>query len=165
MPQGNRRDGPDATGNTRPRRAAAPHRGAPRWDQRLRGRCRGIPGPETAGRATGTGRLSRRHVRTARRRCRNGESFAESVARELHEETGLRLRAITDFLGSFDYATRTKARVRKFAFVVEAEPGEVELAPGEHDAYAWIDAEALAELPMAPDMRQTVIALVSTGIR
>jgi 8-oxo-dGTP diphosphatase len=77
-----------------------------------------------------------------------GESFAESVARELHEETGLRLRAITDFLGSFDYATRTKA-----------------LAPGEHDAYAWIDAEALAELPMAPDMRQTVIALVSTGIR
>jgi len=94
-----------------------------------------------------------------------GESFAESVARELHEETGLRVRAITDFLGSFDYATRTKARVRKFAFVVEAEPGEVELAPGEHDAYAWIDAQALAELPMAPDMRETVSSLVSTGIR
>ncbi|WP_330251524.1 NUDIX domain-containing protein [Nocardia sp. NBC_00565] len=90
----------------------------------------------------------------------SGETLAECVARELFEETGLRVRDITDFLGGFDYATRTKARVRKYSFVVEVEPGEVELAPGEHDAFAWIDAAALDELPMAPDMRETITALV-----
>lgn len=90
----------------------------------------------------------------------SGETFAECVERELLEETGLRLRAVLDFLGGFDYATRTKSKVRKYSFVVEAEPGHVVLAPGEHDAFAWIDAGALDELPMAPDMRATVSALV-----
>jgi 8-oxo-dGTP diphosphatase len=90
----------------------------------------------------------------------SGETFAECVERELLEETGLRLRAVLDFLGGFDYATRTKSKVRKYTFVVEAEPGDVVLAPGEHDAFAWIDAGALGELPMAPDMRATVSALV-----
>jgi 8-oxo-dGTP diphosphatase len=90
----------------------------------------------------------------------SGETFAECVVRELFEETGLRVRAITDFLGGFDYATRTKSRVRKYSFVVEAEPGQVALAPGEHDAHAWIDATALDNLPMAPDMRETVSMLV-----
>ncbi|WP_433729289.1 NUDIX hydrolase [Nocardia sp. CA-129566] len=95
----------------------------------------------------------------------SGETLAECVARELFEETGLRVRHITDFLGGFDYATRTKARVRKYSFLVEAEPGEVALAPGEHDAFAWIDAAALDELPMAPDMRAAVSALITDGIR
>ncbi|MGW4324270.1 NUDIX hydrolase [Nocardia sp. NPDC004573] len=90
----------------------------------------------------------------------SGETFAECVERELLEETGLRLRAVVDFLGGFDYATRTKAKVRKYSFVAEAGSGDVALAPGEHDAFAWIDADALDELPMAPDMRATVSALV-----
>ncbi|MGW4088928.1 NUDIX hydrolase [Nocardia sp. NPDC004750] len=89
-----------------------------------------------------------------------GETFAECVERELLEETGLRMRAILDFLGGFDYATRTKSKVRKYSFVVEVEPGDVALAPGEHDAFAWIDAGTLGELPMAPDMRATVSTLV-----
>ncbi|WP_225725733.1 MULTISPECIES: NUDIX hydrolase [unclassified Nocardia] len=91
----------------------------------------------------------------------SGETFAECVARELLEETGLRVREIVEFLGGFDYATRTKDRVRKFTYVVEAEPGEVALEPGEHDAFAWIDADALSSLPMAPDMRAAVSVLVN----
>ncbi|MGY1977624.1 NUDIX hydrolase [Nocardia gipuzkoensis] len=90
----------------------------------------------------------------------SGETFAACVERELLEETGLRMRTVTDFLGGFDYATRTKAKVRKYTFVVEAQPGDVALAPGEHDAFAWIDADALDGLPMAPDMRETVSVLV-----
>ncbi|MFI9507503.1 NUDIX domain-containing protein [Nocardia sp. NPDC052566] len=90
----------------------------------------------------------------------SGETFAECVARELLEETGLRVRSIVDYLGGFDYATRTKSRVRKYSYIVEVEPGEVELAPGEHDAHAWIDAAALDSLPMARDMRETVSTLV-----
>ncbi|MEV6320398.1 NUDIX domain-containing protein [Nocardia sp. NPDC051787] len=90
----------------------------------------------------------------------SGETFAECVARELLEETGLRVRGITEFLGGFDYSTRTKSKVRKYSFVVEAEPGDVALAPREHDAFAWIDADGLDELPMAPDTRQTVSTLV-----
>ncbi|MGW0250180.1 NUDIX domain-containing protein [Nocardia goodfellowii] len=91
-----------------------------------------------------------------------GETFAECVVRELHEETGLRVRGIVEFLGGVDYATRTKAKVRKFSFIVEAEPGRVELAPGEHDAHAWIDAGALEVLPFAPDTRETIKVLVDS---
>ncbi|MGQ4597870.1 NUDIX domain-containing protein [Nocardia sp. R6R-6] len=90
----------------------------------------------------------------------SGETFAECVARELLEETGLHVRVITEFVGGFDYATRTKSKVRKYSFVVEAQPGDVALAPGEHDAFAWIDARGLDELPMAPDTRKAVSTLV-----
>ncbi|MCU1640840.1 MAG: hypothetical protein JWN03_1115 [Nocardia sp.] len=92
----------------------------------------------------------------------SGESFAECVERELFEETGLRIQRITDVLGGFDYATRTKSRVRKYSFVVETEAGDVLLSPGEHDQFQWIDADSLDNLPMADDMRAAVFALVTT---
>ncbi|MEV0462477.1 NUDIX hydrolase [Nocardia tengchongensis] len=92
----------------------------------------------------------------------SGETFAECVVRELFEETGLRVVRITDVLGGFDYATRTKSRVRKYSFVVEAEPGEIRLDPLEHDHYQWIDADSVDNLPMADDMRAAVYALVTT---
>ncbi|WP_063062596.1 NUDIX hydrolase [Nocardia sienata] len=94
----------------------------------------------------------------------SGESLTEGVARELLEETGLVARRITDFLGWFDYATRTKAKVRKFSFLAEAEPGEITLDPAEHDDYAWIDAGALGALPMAPDMREAVDLLIAERV-
>ncbi|GAB2524389.1 NUDIX hydrolase [Nocardia heshunensis] len=92
----------------------------------------------------------------------SGESFAECVVRELFEETGLRVLRITDVLGGFDYATRTKSRVRKYSFVVEAQDGEIRLDPDEHDRYQWIDADTVDNLPMADDMRAAVFALVTT---
>lgn len=94
----------------------------------------------------------------------SGESLTEGAARELLEETGLVARRITDFLGWFDYATRTKAKVRKFSFLAEAESGEITLDPDEHDDYAWIDADALGTLPMAPDMREAVDLLIAERV-
>ncbi|MET8800761.1 NUDIX domain-containing protein [Nocardia sp. NPDC004568] len=94
----------------------------------------------------------------------SGESLTDGVARELFEETGLVARRITDFLGWFDYATRTKAKVRKFSFLAEAEPGEITLDPEEHDDYAWIDADASGTLPMAPDMREAVDLLIAERV-
>ncbi|MFJ9364320.1 NUDIX hydrolase [Nocardia sp. NPDC101769] len=92
----------------------------------------------------------------------SGESFADCVARELFEETGLSVVRITDVLGGFDYATRTKSRVRKYSFVVEAEAAEIRLDPLEHDRFQWIDADTVDNLPMADDMRAAVFALVTT---
>lgn len=94
----------------------------------------------------------------------SGETFADCVARELREETGLEVTCVTEYLGATDYATRTRARVRKFGFLVQTGPGEVALAPGEHDAYAWIDADSLPALPMADDVREAVRALVEPGV-
>lgn len=91
----------------------------------------------------------------------SGESLLEGAVRELFEETGLVAKRITDFLGWFDYATRTKARVRKFSFLAEAEPGEITLDPAEHDDYTWVDADSLGPLPMAPDMREAVDLLIA----
>lgn len=84
------------------------------------------------------------------------------MARELFEETALRVVRITDVLGGFDYATRTKSRVRKYSFVVEAEGGEIRLDPAEHDRFQWIDSDTVDNLPMADDMRAAVFALVTT---
>ncbi|MGN2635113.1 NUDIX hydrolase [Nocardia takedensis] len=93
----------------------------------------------------------------------SGESFVECVGRELFEETGLRVRYITKFLGAIDYATRSKARVRKFSFLAEADAGSIALDPGEHDAYAWIDPAEHDLLPMSPDTRQIIGSLIATA--
>lgn len=91
----------------------------------------------------------------------SGETLTECVVRELFEETGLHVRRIERFLGEMDYATRSRPRVRKFSFLVTAEPGEVSLSPGEHDAFTWTDLSTLDTLPMTPDTRAALRSLFS----
>lgn len=81
-----------------------------------------------------------------------GETFAESVAREIREETGLTVRNIIGMFPGFEYSTPKKPKVRQFNFIVEAD-GEVVLSD-EHDHFKWVTASEVENLPMSDQMRQ-----------
>ena len=80
----------------------------------------------------------------------DGESFAASVAREVLEETGLRVEAVVGMFPGFDYSTPKKPKVRQFNFLVTAKSQDVHLSP-EHDNFVWVasddDIDALALTP------------------
>lgn len=68
-----------------------------------------------------------------------GEELIPALHREVDEETGYRIERITDYLGSFDYTTRSGTRHRQHTWSVQVVPaGDIRLT--EHDAYAWISA-------------------------
>ncbi|WP_181724057.1 NUDIX hydrolase [Nocardia gipuzkoensis] len=83
-----------------------------------------------------------------------GEAIDQPLIREVKEETGLEVTAITNYLGEFDYQSRSGKRSRQFNFTVEvghAEP--VQLT--EHDAYTWT---SLVEEPPVTDAVKQVLA-------
>src|SRR5438552_3068973 len=77
-----------------------------------------------------------------------GESLLAAVARELAEETGMRLAAVIAYLGAFDYVDEDKRVVRQFSFEVTSEDADV-LAHPEHQRVAWISAAELPKYPMS----------------
>lgn len=64
-----------------------------------------------------------------------GEDLLGALAREIREETGLRLRRVIAYLGGFDFRPRSGLKTRQFNFLVEVDPGEIKLSPAEHQAY------------------------------
>jgi len=69
------------------------------------------------------------------------ETFAEAVAREVHEETGLIVTTVLGMFPGFDYSTPNKPNVRQFNFLVNTANSNVALSP-EHDQYIWLEAES-----------------------
>ncbi len=75
------------------------------------------------------------------------ENFHEALFREVNEETGLRVRRVKDYLGSFDYGSESGERTRVFNYAVEvAGPFEVQL--GEHDEYIWVTKDNSSQLSL-----------------
>lgn len=65
-----------------------------------------------------------------------GETLDEAIRREVLEETGLTVMAVSRYLGSFDYESGSGKRSRQYNFAVDVEkPEPVKLS--EHDAYVW----------------------------
>ncbi|HVA06741.1 MAG TPA: NUDIX hydrolase [Acidimicrobiales bacterium] len=65
-----------------------------------------------------------------------GETLDTALRREVEEETGLDVTAITGYLGSFDYTSASGKKSRQFNFtttVSAAEPVRLQ----EHDDYMW----------------------------
>ena len=64
-----------------------------------------------------------------------GEDLLTALAREVQEETGLIVKSVLKYLGSFDHTSSSGERSRHFNFLVEVEESEIKLSPTEHQAY------------------------------
>ena len=75
------------------------------------------------------------------------ESFQEAIFREVREETGLAVRRVNDYLGSFDYEDEHGEKTRAFNYAVEVSgPFEVKLS--EHDDYTWVTRLSLSKISL-----------------
>ncbi len=83
------------------------------------------------------------------------ETFYEAVKREVLEETGLEVTAITNILKGFDYTTNKKPRVRQTNFTVSVSPGEVQLSK-EHDDYKWISPDEVDGFNMTKEIKTSI---------
>lgn len=70
-----------------------------------------------------------------------GETLDTALRREVEEETGLAITAITGYLGSFDYTSADGKMSRQFNFTIEVTATRpVRLQ--EHDTYLWAAPDA-----------------------
>jgi 8-oxo-dGTP pyrophosphatase MutT (NUDIX family) len=79
------------------------------------------------------------------------ESILHGVARELWEESGLKLNGVEQVVGlrgedGYLFQTRRQLKVFRFSFVVDVEfngdgRGEVTLDPNEHQRFLWASEE------------------------
>ncbi len=73
-----------------------------------------------------------------------GEGLLTALAREIQEETGLILKSVLKYLGSFDNTSSSGKKTRHFNFLVEVEDGEIKLSPIEHQAYYLVGLSDVA---------------------
>ena len=75
------------------------------------------------------------------------EPLDEALYREVEEETGLKVKEIKEYLGHFDYESKSGEKTRQFNFVVTVkEPIEIRLQ--EHEDYVWVDKDQLYQYPI-----------------
>ena len=81
-----------------------------------------------------------------------GETLEQSVARELLEETGLKLSCIVATFPGFEYATPAKPKVRQFNFLVQTSNHDVKLS-AEHDDFVFFDVANVGSLEATGPMK------------
>jgi 8-oxo-dGTP diphosphatase len=82
-----------------------------------------------------------------------GEALDQALIREVNEETGLHVRSITTYLGSFDYTSGSGKKTRQFNFAVQVAAAD-EIVLQEHDEYRWIPVSD--ELPITDAVKEVL---------
>jgi 8-oxo-dGTP diphosphatase len=82
-----------------------------------------------------------------------GEDILFALVREVAEETGLQVAAITGHVGSFDYQRANGTLGRQLNFTVEVNQGEPRLEPAEHDQMIWALFPQIADSRVAEGVR------------
>lgn len=84
-----------------------------------------------------------------------GESLDDALSREVIEETGIVITEIKNYLGYFDYESKTGRKTRQFNFlVVGQEPIEIILQ--EHDEYVWVSPSQFDSYPVTDSVKETI---------
>lgn len=70
----------------------------------------------------------------------DGETLLEALYREVHEETGLEVIDVKEYLDCFDYQSQSGKKTRQFNFIVKA-AGVPQLS-AEHQSFQWTTIKA-----------------------
>lgn len=75
-----------------------------------------------------------------------GENLLQALERETQEESGLGVKAVRKYLGSFDYTSGSGKKARQFNFLVEPDGENVQISTAEHSSFEWRDPQDAAGL-------------------
>lgn len=84
------------------------------------------------------------------------ETLDEALRREVAEETGFALIGVDRYLGCFDYSSRSGRLTRQFNFLATVQWTPV-VTLSEHESFAWVDVEELAEYPVSQEVREVLL--------
>ncbi|RLJ02756.1 MAG: DNA mismatch repair protein MutT [Candidatus Aenigmatarchaeota archaeon] len=84
-----------------------------------------------------------------------GESLLEALYRETREETGMNIRGIKEYLGYFDYLSKSKKKTRQFNFHVEVEDIS-QITLSEHSSYVWVSHEDLNKYRITDNVKNVL---------
>lgn len=84
-----------------------------------------------------------------------GEDLGQALAREVWEETGLKVRVVEGYLGCFDCTSGSGQPTRQFTFEVAVQP-QSDIHLSEHDAYVWANRSSLKDMRVTPEVRQVL---------
>lgn len=85
-----------------------------------------------------------------------GENLNVSLKREVYEETGIRGIEPVDYLGSFDYQSKSGKHTRQFNFAATVDSQKVTLDSQEHEGFVWAAAHEVKNYNVSEEVQKAI---------